>query len=134
MSSPVNIIDNEKFKLCYIEGNLAWFTTAELDKQWGDDWNDAPYEHNAGSPYEWREGSDEPEYKLMRVVFYTQMETPADISGCNSPYSVQAINAGAVAWLVERYGKKCATISAGCTPEKFMATVKEAGGDVFMQV
>ena len=40
-------------KLCYIDPHdrSAWFTSCELDKQWGDDWNDAPYEHNAGEPY-----------------------------------------------------------------------------------
>ena len=34
----------------YIEGEIdhyAFFTPV-FDKQWGDDWNDAPYEHNAG--------------------------------------------------------------------------------------
>ena len=40
-----------KEKLCYVEGNIAYFTTQDLDKQWGDDWDDAPYEHNAGLPY-----------------------------------------------------------------------------------
>lgn len=43
---------NEHAVPCYVEGNRAWFTTQSLDKQWGDDWNDAPYEHNAGRPYE----------------------------------------------------------------------------------
>ncbi|OGN14800.1 MAG: hypothetical protein A3J47_00270 [Candidatus Yanofskybacteria bacterium RIFCSPHIGHO2_02_FULL_43_22] len=37
--------------LCFVEGNTAYFTTQELSKQWGDDWNDAPYEHNAERPY-----------------------------------------------------------------------------------
>jgi len=130
----MNIVDNEKFKLCYVEDNFAWFTTADLSDQWGDDWNDAPYEHNAGSPYAWREGDDKAEYKLMRVAFYSQLETPADISGGNSRYSVQAINAGAVAWLADRFGEKCTTISAGCNPETFIKTIKETGGDVFIQV
>ena len=38
----------EEFKLCYIENDNAYFTTNDLMKQWGDDWNDALYEHNAG--------------------------------------------------------------------------------------
>ena len=38
--------------LCYVDEPWAYFTTQDLDKQWGDDWNDAPYEHNAGTPYE----------------------------------------------------------------------------------
>ena len=38
------------YKLCYVDGNEAWFTS-DWKNQWGDDWNDRPYEHNAGSPY-----------------------------------------------------------------------------------
>ena len=41
----------EDFKLCYLTDIFAYFTTQELSKQWGDDWDDAPYEHNAGEPY-----------------------------------------------------------------------------------
>lgn len=42
---------NPKAVLCYVDGNKAWFTTKPLAEQWGDDWDDAPYEHNAGQPY-----------------------------------------------------------------------------------
>lgn len=42
----------DTLRLCYIDGPWAFFTTQPLDQQWGDDWNDAPYEHNAGDPYE----------------------------------------------------------------------------------
>lgn len=42
----------EQYKLCYIDDSKgAYFTTQPLEEQWGDDWNDAPYEHNAGPPY-----------------------------------------------------------------------------------
>ncbi len=27
----------EYYKLCYVEGNKAWFTN-NFEKQWGDDW------------------------------------------------------------------------------------------------
>lgn len=37
--------------LCYISKPWAYFTTQKLEDQWGDDWDDAPYEHNAGEPY-----------------------------------------------------------------------------------
>lgn len=39
-------------RLCYIDGPWAYFTTQPVAEQWGDDWDDAPYEHNAGDPYE----------------------------------------------------------------------------------
>jgi hypothetical protein len=28
----------------------AYFTTRPLSEQWGDDWGDVPYEHNASPP------------------------------------------------------------------------------------
>ena len=28
------------------------YFTSDLENQWGDDWDDSPYEHNAGPPYE----------------------------------------------------------------------------------
>lgn len=42
----MQIIDIEK------KGNVVRFYLGENGKQWGDDWDDAPYEHNAGSVYE----------------------------------------------------------------------------------
>lgn len=45
----------KEFKLCYVEGNKAWFTD-NFENQWGDDWDDKPYEDNAGYPYDnWSE-------------------------------------------------------------------------------
>lgn len=41
----MQIIDFER------KGNQVRFWLGENGKQWGDDWNDAPYEHNAGSVY-----------------------------------------------------------------------------------
>ena len=40
-----------KYKLCYVKDNIALFTTQSLSKQWGDDWDDATFEHNADKPY-----------------------------------------------------------------------------------
>ena len=34
------------------KGNLVRFCLGENGKQWGDDWNDCPYECNAGMVYE----------------------------------------------------------------------------------
>ena len=41
----MNIIDLVR------KGNVVRFYLGENGKQWGDDWNDAPYEHNAGEVY-----------------------------------------------------------------------------------
>lgn len=41
---------NENWKLCYVSHGRAYFVE-DFENAWGDDWNDAPYEHNAGEPY-----------------------------------------------------------------------------------
>ena len=68
LETATNIVP-ENAKLCFVEVNSdseiydgednliehklnLYYTTNSLDKQWGDDWNDSPYEHNAGIPYE----------------------------------------------------------------------------------
>ena len=42
----MQIIDIEK------KGNVVRFYLGENGNQWGDDWDDAPYEHNAGQVYD----------------------------------------------------------------------------------
>ena len=44
-------MSEQDYKLCYIDGNKAYFTD-NFKRQRGDDWNDAPYEHNAEPPYD----------------------------------------------------------------------------------
>lgn len=41
----------KEYKLCYVEDDRAYFTKKDLVEQWGDDWDDIPYEHNAEEPY-----------------------------------------------------------------------------------
>lgn len=124
----------DKFKLdyCdyphpdYIAGNTHYFYfTDNMSEQWGDDWNDAPYEHNAGGPYDGETNiicipvkltysylqnlacdEENPEsYKLFKkeIKKYPgynncDMKFPSD-DQWNSPYSIDLINHGAVAWL-----------------------------------
>lgn len=118
-------------RLCYVDGSFAYFTTQDLDKQTGDDWNDAPYEHNAGTPYEpYGHAKD---WEIIKVAYDGALETPADIAGMNSRYSVDQINAGQVAWLVDRWGASKVAIQAGVTIEEFTALVKKAGGNVYLK-
>jgi hypothetical protein len=77
--------------LCYAANGFAYFTNVELDKQWGDDWDDAPYEHNAGSPY--NTDSD-----ILKVAHDGWFEEPCT-KHLNSPYSVEIINKSKVPWL-----------------------------------
>ena len=159
--------------LCYVEGNWAYFTTKDLDKQWGDDWDDAPYEHNAGTPYgpcwhnepsqlnsasaarginketgerlkpgelcrgdccvdDWDDAGN-PLWEITCVAWKGDLETP-DYGLGNSPFSVQQINAGAVAWLrTPNHIKKPVAIPAGTTLSEFKRRVKSCGGTVYTE-
>jgi len=114
-------------KLCYVEGAWAYFTEKPITGegcQWGDDWDDAPYEHNAGEPYDAE--------NIVKVAWDGPLETP----GCwetNSQYSVERINAGAAAWLTScRWNSRpIVTIPAGTTLNEFIKLVESAGGNVY---
>jgi hypothetical protein len=78
----------DDYKLVYVsrEGE-AYFVTH--DRPWGDDWNDAPYEHNAGPPYG----------EFVRVqlpLWYVRLPCTGFV---NSPYSVEQINAKGIPWV-----------------------------------
>lgn len=122
----------ETFRLCYVREPWAYFTTAPLDKQWGDDWNDAPYEHNAGCPYDsYREGEQEIPCKIIQVAYDGELQAPC-YHHTNSPYSVERINQGAIPWLsTPSYEKEAVFIHAGVTLEEFRALIAKAGGKVY---
>lgn len=126
-------------KLCYVDGPWAYFTSGDLAKQWGDDWDDAPYEHNAGTPYHdistknadgtW---TSEP-VTITKVAWSGPFETPADRSGLNSRYSVRDINRGDVAWLApSNWVENARAIPAGISLGEFAERIKEAGGKVYV--
>lgn len=118
----------DEFKLCYIDENVAWFTTAELKDQWGDDWNDRPYEHNAGDPYLSTDGS----YKLCKIMYICGYADLPHYGHDNSNYSVENINAKAVPWLVYKYpGSNTPSIFAGATIEEFIRYIESCDGEVF---
>lgn len=120
-------------RLCYVEGPWAWFTTAPLSEQWGDDWNDAPYEHNAGLPYEWRQDSGKEPYELLKVAWEGPFEVPCEYH-LNSPYSVQRINQGAVPWLVTQrwHEGPIVTIGAGTTLAQFVQLIYQGKGQIYV--
>ena len=106
----------DDYVLCYADrgGSRLWFTTQSLHEQTGDDWDDAWYESNAGTPYgptviyhsngnETRagEGWDEdgaPKWRLFRMFV-----DDATLYYGNRDKSVDGINCGNSPW-VEIYG------------------------------
>jgi hypothetical protein len=124
------------FKLCYIcpRTNFAYFTTVDLQVQWGDDWNDAPYEHNAGEPYS-HSGVDRSPHKLVKIAWEGPFCTPAQSAAGNSNFSVEAINKGAVPWLTPdecSASEHTEPILAGASIEEFISKVELAGGCVYI--
>lgn len=105
---------------------VAWFCADP--GVWGDDWDDAPWEHNAGRPYSWD----------ARVIWYEgSWERPGQHE-LNSRWSVTDINAGAAPWLVTRWagedGRQTFAIPAGVTVEEFCQTMQRAGTRTFVVV
>lgn len=123
--------DADDYKLCYVEGShddfTAYFTTQSIKKQWGDDWDDSPYEHNAGEPY-----LDISRWDVVRVKFDGVFwETPCSRVR-NSIYSVEDINGGDVAWLRFAYSKTTAEIYAGTTLREFIDIVRGLGEKIYV--
>ena len=117
------------YKLCYVDGNEAWFTS-DWKNQWGDYWDDRPYEHNAGSPYS--HYFDENSVELKKVYF----DIPLGIvkEPCygltNSPYSVQDINNRRCPWLIINQNEPH-YIFAGISYTNFVRQIEELGGTIY---
>lgn len=125
----------------YIEGKqeyYAYFTPVPLNKQWGDDWDDAPYEYNAEIPYDdvYDENDERTEIEIVRVPFYIpydggwSIRFPKDWGGDNSLFCVRDINAGAVAWIFCHGGHRksntdSVVIHAGCSPSEFVEKINK---------
>lgn len=143
------LVELNHFQLCYVEkcsqldirdkdeerthqGLRLFFTNADLTNQWGDDWNDAPYDCNAGWPYDDTSTKDDEgkwhhtKHTIIVLNVTISMEhyvTLPEEYGYNSPFTVENINLGAVAWMF--FGRDCKPIYAGDSP----LTVYERIGD-----
>jgi len=144
------VSDPRELKLVFVKGPWAFFTTAPVDSIRGDDWDDAPYEHNAGLP----NLSGGVPYELVKVAFDGDLETPAD-QHSNTPWSVEDINtrrmvpwlADTEGWILVRLndhaapaclhtghnqeGEPIVAIFAGTTLEEFVTAVHRARGEVY---
>ena len=136
------VIDEEEYYLCYVKDGKCWFTD-NWKEQWGDDWNDEPYECNAGEPYDdysvLIKDSEEPfkkvyehkpiNHKICIVDFPDRWVYEPKTDGA---YSVEQINKSIetrnkIPWLkgegIEIYPKT--------TYRDFLSKVKAANGVVY---
>ena len=128
----------DEYKLCYVDGNKAWFTN-NFEKQWGDYWDDAPYEHNAGNPYKhWYEEiphkppiykKEYKEHPIKLKTLYFETEDWSEQKPCDmGNFSVKDINKQAVAWIhTDKYN-----ILAGTTIEDFIDIIEKHGGTIYL--
>lgn len=122
---------DEGYKLIYVSKPWLYFTKKSMDEQTGDDWDDAPYEHNAGKPYGVRE-TDE----VIRVavpLLGVALQSPKEKwRGIQSAYSVREINDGEVPWLsTPEYVGRSTSIWAGESLKKVLRKIDEMGGNVY---
>lgn len=113
------------WKLCYVERDeAAYFCAENPEDVWGDDWDDAPYEYNAGTPYAKSE-------KLYYEGVW--LDQPCEGHG-NSPYTVEQINEGKVPWLRSPdYAKESIVLYAGTTAGDFIAAIEAHGGTIYQR-
>ena len=64
---------------------------------WGDDWNDQPYEHNAGEPYN--------EHTVIIIDNHDRNSITPNTGHTNSPHSVLGINVHKYPWILSSDGK-----------------------------
>ena len=121
------------YKLCYVSKNKAYFTS-NWQEQWGDDWDDRPYEHNAEEPYYhyWKDGKEYP-IKMKELYFELPCSYSEPCEGhINSPYSVEDINNHRCPWLTIQTFNKTHYIFAGISYANFIRQIEELGGTVYV--
>ena len=102
-----------QLKLCYCANNIMYFTS-DMASQWGDDWDDVPYEHNASPPYETRT-------TVKKIAFIGDYSESCSLFK-NSPYSVSDINNGIIHWA---YTAKAGGLYGGDSMGKAIKRLKD---------
>lgn len=147
----------EQFKLCYVDAETAFFTSGSVADAWGDDWDDAPYQHNAEIPSEPRVMSSAqgeylpagewtpvgvPKWQILRLKYSdltSDVALPFEGYGQAKSWSVEQINKGDVPWFqVWSHGPAGSqvvdTLNAGATLLQFQSFITRHGGLVWVPI
>jgi len=119
-------------KLCFVKYGWAYFTSIPVTDQWGDDWENSPYEYNAGFPSAPRKGKHK-DHKIVKVSFESDHIDPS-FSEDDRSWSAEMINRGDVPWLRSPPWSetKLQDVPAGTTLTDFIKIVKDSGGEVYL--
>ena len=126
-------------QLCCVMNEWAYFTSCPVALQWGDDWNDAPYEHNAGEPYEYHyqivDGvKTYVNHTIVKIAWTGNVDPPC--SGyTNSHWSVEQINNGDVPWLSNRFftsENNIDNVYSGIALREFVEFIRRNAGEVYV--
>lgn len=119
-------------KLCFVKCGWAYFTSIPVTDQWGDDWDNAPYEYNAGLPTIARKGKHK-DHRIVKVAFESDHVDPSCPED-DKTWSAEMINKGEVPWLRSPswLDVKLTEVSAGTTLVDFIKIVKDSGGEVYL--
>ena len=121
-------MNDKQYRLCYVSGNVMYFTD-NFKNQWGDDWDDAPYEHNAGEPYEYIDGRSAEDNKYRgHICYIAYMPIEYGIEVADSVYdiSVETINKLKVVPWLACYANNDG-LYAGATMEQAIEWLKKCG-------
>lgn len=126
------------YKLCLVKYPYVYFTNLSLDKQWGDDWNDTPYEHNAGAPYKWHVVDGERiENDVFDVMVAGGFEAPESYVS-NSEYSVEEINDYRKTWWLRtdrcNVGVPIIELWAGATFAEFLEAARQIEAIIYTPI
>lgn len=113
--------DVKGYKLCYIDqsmnhSSVVYFSQSEPGDVWGDDWNDAPFEHNAGIPYE--------EFAPFVTFVAFDLILP-NTEFVNSYYSVEDLNQKKFPWVREEIYQEDKKLYAGASVKEFIELMDE---------
>lgn len=103
-----------KERLCFVENGIMYLTK-DWENVHGDDWNDAPYEHNAEPPMD--------EFISSMIAFLSvdyDTHEPCE----RGSFSVAEINKGAIPWL---YNPVAGPLSGGDDIDACIEWLKKAG-------
>ena len=115
-------MNKDEHNLCFIGNGYAYFTDKSIADTTGDDWDNKPYDSNAGLP----------KYYTFRVYFWSLLQQPCDF---HYAFSAKEINDARIPWLFAPVMSALTTkVWAGAMFKDFVKAVIDSGGEVYVPI